>query len=396
MECPKCRHQQEATDKCASCGVYFAKLDARPAVAQSTRADRTRATPTDSGLGAGALVVTAVFTALLVVGLMRGRDKPPTRSTDTQAVTERTVIVIDGRPTAATPIEAAPIPAAASVQPQSDEPAVSGKPLEAARDATVLIETSWGVGSGFIIDEQCHVVTNRHVIETDGTRVADGVVREPETQAALSEARGRLHQAIFAAEQRLRALRDEPAANLERFELERRIAQMRRQLADPSKYLKEYIVKTVDKAGRAGFTATLPDGTHYESLYAKFADDDLDLALFKLPATHCPHIPPGRSKDLAFGQRLYTIGNPSGMAYTLTSGVFSGERLDGETRLLQTDAPINPGNSGGPLITENGRVIGVNTMVLRDTQGIGFALPIEAVFGSFPELDAARSEAASE
>jgi S1-C subfamily serine protease len=190
----------------------------------------------------------------------------------------------------------------------------------------------------------------------------------------------------------LQALRNEPAANLERFELERRIAEMREHLADPSKSLKKYIVKTVDKARRAGFTATLSNGKRYDSLYAKFADD-LDLALFKLPAAACPHIPPGRSHDLAYGQRLYTIGNPSGMAYTLTSGVFSGERKDGDTRLLQTDAPINPGNSGGPLITENGRVIGVNTMVLRDAQGIGFALPIEAVFDSFPELAALRSDA---
>jgi hypothetical protein len=211
-------------------------------------------------------------------------------------------------------------------------------------------------------------------------------VREPDTQAALSEARARLQYAIANAENRLDALRNEPAANLERVEMERRIAEMRQQLADPSKYLAKYIVNTVEKSGRAGFTATLPDGTRYESLYAKFADN-LDLALFKLPANYCPHIPPGRSRDLAFGQRLYTIGNPSGMTYTLTSGVFSGDRLDGETRLLQTDAPINPGNSGGPLITENGRVVGVNTKVLRNTQGIGFALPIEAVFDSFPELD---------
>jgi S1-C subfamily serine protease len=83
------------------------------------------------------------------------------------------------------------------------------------------------------------------------------------------------------------------------------------------------------------------------------------------------------------------------MAYTLTSGVFSGERRDeAATRFLQTDAPINPGNSGGPLITEDGRVIGVNTMVLRGTQGIGFALPIEAVLEAFPELEDARSDAA--
>ena len=212
----------------------------------------------------------------------------------------------------------------------------------------------------------------------------------PRLKPYWQEARARLQYAIVAAQNRLRALSDEPAANAERVELERRIAEMRKQLEDPSQDLKKHIVNTVDKSARAGFSATLSDGTVYDSLDAEFADD-YDLALFKLPANHCPHIPPGRSKDLAFGQRLYTIGNPSGLSFTLTSGVFSGERLDGETRYIQTDAPINPGNSGGPLITEDGRVIGVNTGILRDTQGIGFALPIESVFDSFPQLDASAA-----
>jgi S1-C subfamily serine protease len=390
MECPKCRHQQEATDKCESCGVYFSKVNPSPAAKPSSRREKSYEAPPESGLGVGTLVVAVLITGAIVYGFMRGRDKKPTQSAENRVVTE--VIMMDGRPTTASPVQSVSMPAPASVRPPG-EPADSAKPLEAARDATVLIETSWGVGSGFIIDAQCHVVTNRHVIETDGRRVADQVVREPETQEALSEARARLQYGIAAAENRLHVIRNEPAANLERLELERRIAEMRQQLADPSKNLKKYIANTVDKAGRAGFSATLPDGTRYDSLYANFADG-VDLALFRLPANHCSHIPPGRSKDLAFGQRLYTIGNPSGMAYTLTSGVFSGERHDGEMRLLQTDAPINPGNSGGPLITENGRVIGVNTLVLRDTQGIGFALPIEAVFDAFPELDTARSEAA--
>jgi serine protease Do len=391
MECPKCGHQQEATDKCASCGVYFAKLQSPPAVTQSTRAERPREESASSGLGAGALVITALVTAAIVVAFMRGREKP---ATDAQAVAAQPEIAIQEQELDETSGQAESMPESSepgSDQPQSDGPADSESPLEAARDATVLIETSWGLGSGFIIDEECHVITNRHVVETDGRRMADKVAREPEARMAMTEAREQLRRAIIAAEQRLRALRNEPAANLQRFELERKIAEMRRQYADPSTYLKKNIVTTVDKAGRAGFTAKLHDGTVYESLYAEFADD-LDLALFKLPAERCEHIPAGRSRDLAFGQRLFTIGNPSGLAYTLTSGVFSGERLNGEIRLLQTDAPINPGNSGGPLLTEDGRVIGVNTMVMRDTQGIGFALPIEAVFDSFPELDAARPE----
>ena len=69
----------------------------------------------------------------------------------------------------------------------------------------------------------------------------------------------------------------------------------------------------------------------------------------------------------------------------MTGGIFSSYRKqesDG-TILLQIDAPINPGNSGGPLIDEKGYVHGVNTMILRNTQGIGFAIPIETVYEEF-------------
>jgi hypothetical protein len=58
----------------------------------------------------------------------------------------------------------------------------------------------------------------------------------------------------------------------------------------------------------------------------------------------------------------------------------------GQKRMLQTDASINPGNSGGPLITESGRVVGINTLVLRGTQGIGFAIPVEEAYAQFSEL----------
>lgn len=83
------------------------------------------------------------------------------------------------------------------------------------------------------------------------------------------------------------------------------------------------------------------------------------------------------------GQKVYTIGNPSGLRHTVTSGIISGYREYKDNPLIQTDAPINPGNSGGPLIDENGRAIGVNTMIIRDTEGIGFAIPMKSVFEEF-------------
>jgi S1-C subfamily serine protease len=88
------------------------------------------------------------------------------------------------------------------------------------------------------------------------------------------------------------------------------------------------------------------------------------------------------------GARLYTVGSPLGLAYTVTSGIFSGERQLGTQRLLQTDAPINPGNSGGPLLNEAGMVVGINTMGVRGAQGLGFAIPIEAALQEFPVVRA--------
>jgi serine protease Do len=387
MQCPKCGHQQEAMDKCASCGVYFSKLGTTPAAPAARKAATSRAEPTESRIGIGALGITAVVTALLVFAVMHKR-KAPTEAAHSPAGDQR-VIVVQAPPIIYQPDPATTRPAPASAQPAAAEPASQEKPLEAARNATVLIETGVGLGSGFIIDGQCHVVTNRHVVDMNGARMADEVVRDPEAQAAIAAARQRLQRQINAAQQRLVAIRNQPGTNLEQADLEERIVEMQKQIADPSVGLKDYVSKTVDKAGRAGFKATLPDGSHYDSLYAKVADGS-DLALFTLPAKFCSSIRPGRSKDLAYGQRLYTIGNPAGMTYTLTSGVFSGERMDGETRYLQTDAPINPGNSGGPLLTEDGRVVGINSMILKDTQGIGFAIPIEAVFDAFPELRGSR------
>jgi serine protease Do len=114
-----------------------------------------------------------------------------------------------------------------------------------------------------------------------------------------------------------------------------------------------------------------------------------DLAIVKIDATGLPVAPLGSSDELELGQLAIAIGNPLGnFENTVTTGVVSGlgrqiqagdssgsssEQLN---NLIQTDAAINPGNSGGPLINSAGQVIGINTAVNQEAQGIGFAIPI--------------------
>lgn len=125
---------------------------------------------------------------------------------------------------------------------------------------------------------------------------------------------------------------------------------------------------------------------------------DHDLAVIRLrsaPNSIRP-IPVGTSTGLAVGQAVFAIGNPFGLARTLTTGVISaldrrlptagGREVVG---VIQTDAAINPGNSGGPLIDSAGRLIGVNTAIISESgsfAGIGFAVPVDVVNRVVPKL----------
>ena len=114
-----------------------------------------------------------------------------------------------------------------------------------------------------------------------------------------------------------------------------------------------------------------------------------DLAIVKIDATDLPFAPVGTSAGLEPGQLAIAIGNPLGYENTVTTGVVSGlgrqiqasdaTQTSAETlrNLIQTDAAINPGNSGGPLVNSAGQVIGVNTAVSQNAQGLGFSIPID-------------------
>ena len=110
-----------------------------------------------------------------------------------------------------------------------------------------------------------------------------------------------------------------------------------------------------------------------------------DLAVIQIQAPNLTPAVLGDSRNLQVGQKVYAIGNPFGLAGTMTRGIVSSIRPvkepNGATidEAIQTDAAINPGNSGGPLMNWHGEVIGINTMILSNVgqnAGIGFAIPI--------------------
>ena len=123
------------------------------------------------------------------------------------------------------------------------------------------------------------------------------------------------------------------------------------------------------------------------------SDPKSDLAVLRLQTdAPLPFIRMGRSDDLMIGETVIAIGNPFALSHTVTTGVISALnrsiRTEGRVYedFIQTDASINPGNSGGPLINLRGEVVGINTAISREGQGIGFAIPSNMAKDILPQL----------
>jgi S1-C subfamily serine protease len=141
-----------------------------------------------------------------------------------------------------------------------------------------------------------------------------------------------------------------------------------------------HVIKGADKV-----TVILKDGRQFQG-EVRGSDDPSDLAVIKINGNNLPVAPLGNSSEVQVGDWAIAVGNPLGLDNTVTLGIVStlnrpssqvgipDKRLD----FIQTDAAINPGNSGGPLLNDRGEVIGINTAIRADGQGIGFAIPIDA------------------
>ncbi len=150
--------------------------------------------------------------------------------------------------------------------------------------------------------------------------------------------------------------------------------------------------------GATQATVKLADGRDYRAALVG-ASPAHDIAVLKIGVgfKRPPPVPIGASHDLKVGQKVFAIGNPFGLDWTLTTGVVSAldRSLPNERggppieHLIQTDASINPGNSGGPLLDSAGRLIGINTAIYSPSgasAGIGFAVPVDTVMRVVPQL----------
>jgi serine protease Do len=231
---------------------------------------------------------------------------------------------------------AAAAPRVMQTAPQSRGPVVPDVPEIADKVNPVVVnirsvsEGGESLGSGFIVDRRGLIVTNFHLISNSEPRRGQGV-QGPQQAAG----------------------------------------------------------KTVKLAERVLVTVT--DGRQFPASVKGF-DEATDIALLEIvPSGRAlPVAELGDSDSLRVGEWVIAIGNPLGLDHTVTLGIVSakgrGEFGGQFDDFLQTDAAINPGNSGGPLVNADGKIIGINTLILERTQGLSFSIPINTLKSILPQL----------
>lgn len=373
MICPKCGHEQSTSSECFKCGIIFGKYDKiqrqkKMAGNDSRAMDKQHPTPDKRSGGAGIFFFIAGILIVIVCGYMFFKNHSSNGTSDIKADG-----AMEEASASTTSDEAIAAPEGISAQVAAAFPPRT--PIEKARNATVFIESSIGLGSGFFIDEQCHILTNRHVVDVDEREIE-----------ALERKRDQLADIISKMEDRIKTLIHRHQMDYGKVDIENPPSYIAVQIQSYSMYKMqlEKMDKYIEGASEISRTIeiTLVDGNTYDAVIVELSND-YDLALLRIFGNGCPNIEPDSVEDIAIGQKVYTIGSPKGLKHTVTSGVLSSYRDDGEHKIIQTDAPINPGNSGGPLINKSGKVIGINTAILRNSEGIGFAIPIETALEEF-------------
>ncbi len=284
-----------------------------------------------------------------------------------------------------------------------------GGSVQYATLAVVTVQSELGSGSGFFINENCLLVTNKHVVRpANGRRWEQTRVAIAESSASFERGRLKLDnnkELLELERERLGAFRQylnglpegleksriegEYIARQNRYqqnkahiqsESEKFVMQERLFLQQKSDFNFSSSLSNVAQT----FELRLKDNTRVKARLLKVSKTD-DLALLTVDNCLSPFLEVA-SRELVYqGATVYAIGSPLGLHDQLTKGVITHVASNG----IATDAQILPGNSGGPLILENGAVIGVNTLKVANksvlNKGLGVALPIERVLFNFAE-----------
>lgn len=276
--------------------------------------------------------------------------------------------------------------------------------IEKATLAVVKIETLTGTGSGFFINKQGYIVTNKHVVRLSQQAYDDKMqsIRDNEQQVKEYNAYITQKKRELKSDQKQLSAYKERMKNADKSVLadmratyryysgilqanKKKLSEYSQLNADIKKQLSKQKLEIRQAQSQMTFKVILKDKTELQAKLIK-SSDKYDLALLKLMGDYTtPSLPSGQ--EYSQGMDVYAIGSPLGFQDYVTKGVITGV----ERGYIVTDTQILPGNSGGPLVNENGDLIGVNTAGIRANNNLGselfgYAIPKHIVEQEFNEV----------
>jgi len=372
MRCPKCDNEQNNSSECEKCGLIFARYRK---VQQRKKAEalQQESAAEKSGIGMKVLQV------LLLVTAVAGTTYYFTADHRSENVVKTAAESMQRQTTTPAASPKRPVEKAVAQEMVTSKAKYRGNPIERARNATVSIETPWGTGSGFFVNKN-YIVTNRHVVQFDEKKLEE-FRNKVETMRKMIRLERRK---ISDFQKRYRSLRKGPTRSQVALIIDARQGELNKVLPQQKK-MEEKLKQLERSVNPSDIKIIFADGSEHVANYLLVSPNH-DLALMSLFSGDWTYLEkPLENSKIQQGDKVYVIGCPVGLRHSVTSGIISGflKQTDSGEVYLQTDAAINPGNSGGPLIDENGYVQGVTTMILKNTEGIGFAIPIQVVFDEF-------------
>ncbi len=370
--CPKCSSKITNEVECETCGIVYKKYFQAEA-RKKAEAEHVTIEATGPGNRRVVILVSLVLISTFVAGVYFGG-----RSHFSSDPTSVTPPANDPKNQHAKEKSSRSLPII--ITETSDKKLSDQEPIQRALSSTVSVRTPWGsIGSGFFIGEHA-VITNKHVVMFDDTDFEAFKTRVERNRKIINLEVEKINE----WKKRMQQMPAGPNRSQLELIIQGKEGEVNKALPI-QRNEEEKLAKLMDQKSSQDVKIVTADNKEY-SVDSIITSATHDLALLKVYSISGRVLKRNtKEQPLEQGQVVYTIGSPLGLSNTVTSGIFSAYRkkVNSDETYLQIDAAINPGNSGGPLIDKQGNVLGVNTMVLTQAEGIGFAIPIEVVFEDF-------------